>query len=97
MHVFLAAQSCTTLCDPKDCSPPISSVHEDSPGKNTGEGGHALLQGNLPSPGAEPKSPAIQVDSSQHEPPGKPIATEGNTKRATLQTWRVLASVISFP
>ena len=30
-----------TLCD-LDCSPPGSSVHEDSPGKNTGVGCHAL-------------------------------------------------------
>ena len=28
-------QSCLTLCDPMDCSPPDSSVHGDSPGKNT--------------------------------------------------------------
>ena len=27
---------------PKDCSPSGSSVHEDSPGKNTGVGWHAL-------------------------------------------------------
>ena len=33
-----------TLCDPMDYSPPGSSVHEDSPGKNTGVGCHALLQ-----------------------------------------------------
>ena len=32
----LVAQSCLTLCDPMDCSPPGSSVHGDSPGKNTG-------------------------------------------------------------
>ena len=28
-----------------DCSLPVSSVHGDSPGKNTGVGCHALLQG----------------------------------------------------
>ena len=39
------AQSCLTLCDPMDCSPPGSSVHRDSPDKNTGVGCHALLQG----------------------------------------------------
>ena len=33
-----------TLCDPLDCSPPGSSVHGDSPGKNTGVGFHFLLQ-----------------------------------------------------
>ena len=34
-----------TLCDPTDYSPPGYSVHGDSPGKNTGVGCHALLQG----------------------------------------------------
>ena len=34
-----------TLCDPMDYSPPGFSVHGDSPGKNTGVGCHALLQG----------------------------------------------------
>ena len=35
----LVAQSCPALCNPMDCS------HGDSPGKNTGVGSHALLQG----------------------------------------------------
>ena len=35
--------------DPMDCSPPDTSVHGDSPGKNTGVGYHFLLhQGILP-------------------------------------------------
>ena len=33
-----------TLCDPMDCSLPGSSLHGDSPGKNTGVGCHVLLQ-----------------------------------------------------
>ena len=67
------AQSCLTLCNPKDCSPPGSSIHGDSPGKNTGEGCHACPpQGDLPNPGTEPRSPALQVDSLPSEPPGKP-------------------------
>ena len=41
-------QSCLTLCDPMDSSPPGSSIHGDSPGKNTGVGCHALLQGIVP-------------------------------------------------
>ena len=40
----LVAQSCPTLCDSMDCSLPGSSVHGDSPGKNTGVGCYALLQ-----------------------------------------------------
>ena len=41
----LVAKSCLPLCDPMDCSPPGSSAHGDSPGKNTGVSCHALLQG----------------------------------------------------
>ena len=70
--VCLVAQSCLTLCDPMDCSPPGSSVLGDSPGKNIGVGFHALLQGNLPSPGIEPGSPALQADSLPADLPGKP-------------------------
>ena len=50
----LVAESCLTLCDPMDCSPPDSSVHEDSPGKTTGVGCHALLQGIFPTQGWNP-------------------------------------------
>ena len=48
---------CPTLCDPLDCSPPGSSVHGDSPGKNTGVGCHALLQGIFPTQGSNPGLP----------------------------------------
>ena len=37
----LVTQSCPALCDPMDYGPPGSSVHEDSPGKNTGVRCHA--------------------------------------------------------
>ena len=37
-----------------DCSPPGSSVHGDSPVKNTGAGCHTLLQGIFPRPGSNP-------------------------------------------
>ena len=43
-----ALLSCLQLCDPMDCSWTNSSVHGDSPGKNTGVGCHALLQGIFP-------------------------------------------------
>ena len=58
----LVAQSCPTLYDPMGCSPPGSSVH-------------AILQArilqwvaipfsrDLPDPGIEPGSPALQADS----------------------------------
>ena len=50
----LVTQSWPTLCDPMNCSPPSSSVHRDSPGKNTGVGRHALLQGIFPIQGLNP-------------------------------------------
>ena len=48
----LVVQLCPTLCDSMDCSLPGSSVHADSPGKNTGVGCHALLQGIFPTQGS---------------------------------------------
>ena len=40
-----------------------SSVHGDSPDKNTGGGCHALPSpGDLPNPGIEPRSPQFQAD-----------------------------------
>ena len=53
----LVAQLCLTLCDPMDCSLPGSSVHGDSPDKNTGMACHALLQGIFPTQGSNPGLP----------------------------------------
>ena len=71
----LVAQSCTTLCNPMDCSPPGSSIHGGSLGKNNGVGCCDLLQVRLPKPGIEPRSPTLQADSLPSEPPGKPKDT----------------------
>ena len=43
--------------------------------QNTGVGSLSLLQGNLPNPGIEPRSLALQADSVPVEPPGKPMYT----------------------
>ena len=69
----LVAQSCPTLYDPKNCSPPGFSVHGDSPGKNTGVGSHAPPPGDLPNPEIKSRSSALQADSLPSEPPGKPL------------------------
>ena len=55
--------------DPVSCSLPGSSVHGNSPGKNTGVGCHAPPPGDLSNPGIEPRSPALQVNSLPSEPP----------------------------
>ena len=50
----LVAQSCLTVCNPMNCSPPGSSIHRDSPGKNTEVGCYALLQGTFPTQESNP-------------------------------------------
>ena len=71
----LVTQLGMTLCDSMDYSPPGSSVHGDSPGKNTRVGCHALLQGIFPTPGSNPCLLSIlhwQVGSLPLAPSGKP-------------------------
>ena len=48
-------QSSPTLCNPKNCSPPGSSVHEDSPGQNTRVGCRFVLQVIFPTQGSKPR------------------------------------------
>ena len=55
------------FCDPMDCSLTGSSVHGIF--QNTGVGCHSLHQGNLPDPGIELRSPALEADSLLSEPP----------------------------
>ena len=58
-----------------DCSPPGSSVHGDSAGKNTGVGCHALLQGIFPTQGSNPCPLSFlhwQAGALPLAPPGKP-------------------------
>ena len=50
----LVTQLYLTLCDPMDCSPPGSFVHDDFPGKNIGVGCHAPLQGIFWTQGSNP-------------------------------------------
>ena len=57
-----------------DCSPPGSSIHGDSPGKNLEWVAISYSKGP-PDPGIEPRSPTLQEDSLLFEPPGKPKNT----------------------
>ena len=67
-HVLcLVAQSCLTLCDPMDYSPPGSSVHGNSPDKNTGVGSLSLLQRIFPT---QELNPGLLQCSSPAELPG---------------------------
>ena len=71
-------QQCLTLCNPMDCSPPGYSIHGDSPGKNTGVGCHALLQGIFLTQGSNLcllSNLCWQVGSLPVVPPEKPLKT----------------------
>ena len=56
------AQSCPTLCDPKDYI-----VREILQARIL-----EWVAGDLPNPGIEPRSPTLQADSLSAEPQGKP-------------------------
>ena len=84
MHLFpdiqdsvLCVCSVLSLCDLMSCSPPGSSVHGDSVGKNTGVGCHALLQGIFPTQGSNPGLPHWRciLSLGPIEPPEKPKNT----------------------
>ena len=67
-------QSCLTLCDPVDCSPPGSSVHGVSQARIL-EWGAMPPSGDLPNPGIEPvsiMSPALAGGSLPQAPPRQP-------------------------
>ena len=68
--LLLFSHSFMSLCNPKDYSPPGSSLH--------GILQEIILEwfaipfpGDLPDPGINPMSPALQADSLPSEPPGK--------------------------
>ena len=78
---MLSRFSHVQFCDPMDYSPPDSSVHGDSPGKNTRVGCHALLQGIFLTQGSNPCLFCLLhwlVDYL-------PLATPGKPKSITTQ------------
>ena len=56
-------QSCQTLCDPMDCSPPGSSLSMEFFRQEYWSGLPCPSPGDFPNPGIEQGSPALQVDS----------------------------------
>ena len=73
-------QSCPTLSAPVDYSPPGSSVHGASPGRNTGVGCHALLLREIfPTQGLNPGLTHGSQILLPSEPAGKPKNTEADS------------------
>ena len=73
-NVCACAQSCLTVCDPMDCSPPGSLSMEFSKQEYWSELPFPN-PGDLPNPGIESRSPTLQTDSLPPEPQGKPKNT----------------------
>ena len=71
----LIAQSCLTFCNLTDCNPVLVQGFCQAPlsmGFSRQEYCSGLLcppPGDLPNPGIEPRSPALQADSLPSEPP----------------------------
>ena len=59
---MLIAQLCLTLCEPIDCSPPGFSVHGILQARVL-QRVAILFSRDLPNPGIEPGSPALQAGS----------------------------------
>ena len=72
----LVTQSRPTLCNLMDCSPPGSSVHRSSPGKNTAVSCHALLQGIFLTQGLNPGLPHCRQILYQLSHQGSPRILE---------------------
>ena len=82
-----------------DCSPAGSSVHWDSPGKNTGVGCHTVLQGIFPIQGSNPSLLRLlhwQAGSLPLTPTGKlrDEARANHTKVCRVCLFRILASIL---
>ena len=63
------------VSDPLGCIPPNSSIHVISQARILENSlfSHSFPSlGDLPNPGTEPRSPALQADSLPSEPPRKP-------------------------
>ena len=70
VHSF---QSCPTFCHPTDCNLSGTSVHGDSPGKNTGVGSLSLLQGILPTQKQNWRLPCCRQTFYQLSYQGSPV------------------------
>ena len=83
--VCVFTQSCLTLCDPQTvaCQPPLSMEFSR---REYWSGLPFPSPGDLPNPGVEPGSPALQVDTLPSKPSGKPKEALQNSKRNSITT-----------
>ena len=76
--IVKVAQLCPTLCDPWT----IQFMEFSRPEYWTGQ--PFPSPGDLPNPGIEARSPALQADSLPAEPQGKPKNTDENIQKVQI-------------
>ena len=79
----LVAQSCPSLCNSKDCSPPGSSVHAILWARIL-EWVAIPFSSRSAHPGVKPRSHTLQADSLLSEPPDKPIVCHSHSQNMVL-------------
>ena len=103
---YIVTQSCSTLCDPMDYSLPGSSVPGDSPGKKTGVGCYALLQGIFPTQGLNPGLPRcrrilylseLPTGEAQEYSSGQPIPSSEDLPNSGTEPGSPALQVDSLP
>ena len=92
------AQSCPTLCDPMDCSPPGSSVHGIFQTRILEWVAISFSRG-LPNPRikpASPMSPALQVDSLPLSHWGNPESPEAGPENTSFTFGLTVFTALSY-
>ena len=89
MFAAKSLQSCPTLCNPIDGSPPGSPHPWDSSGKNAGVGGHFLLQCMKVKSESEVAQSCLTLSSPMDgSPPGSSVH---GIFQATVLEWGAIA------
>ena len=91
---MLIAQSCQTLCDPMDCSPPGSSICGILQARILEWVAISFSRGSS-RPRDRTWSPALQANSLASEPPGKPKEWYSHTEEGGR--WQVERKKKGFP
>ena len=85
---FALSRSVTSDSNPMDYSPPGFPVHGDSPGKHTGVGCHALLQGLFPTERSNPGLPHCRLILFSLSHQGSSRNTATSLSLFTFTHWR---------
>ena len=91
----LVTQTCLTLCDPMDCSH-WASLSMGFSRQEYWSGLPFPSPGDLPDPGIEPGSPALQIDSLPSEPAGSGMGSNTNIRMTDVPSTLVTGEMTRF-